>query len=264
MLRFLTLACTAGLLTAACGERAETDMTPPPDPAPAAESPAETPDAAPDAASGPLSDDFADLLPLRGFGHEPNWHVRVEAETTTIYRQIDPLVSFPTRQPDDAPARLRFDDPDGSAHVEFERDICRDIATGMPHPYTVSAQAGDEAFTGCGGDAETLFADANWALALLGEEPLASDRELSIRFEDGRVSGSSGCNRFMGGYTLTGESLTLSEMASTQMACPDDAMAQELRILERLAEVTMFDLTDEGALVLRTGPGETITAYRTE
>lgn len=265
MLRIFALACTACLLTSACEERTDRAITPPPEPAAPAESEIdspEAPEAEADAAS--LSDEFASMLPLRGFGHEPNWFVRVEDETTTIYRQIDPLVSFPTRQPGDASIQLVFEDDEGPARVVFDREICRDIATGMPHPFTVSAQTGEESFQGCGGDAETLFADANWTLALFGDEALTSDRELSIRFEDGRVSGSGGCNRFMGGYTLTGESLTLSQLATTQMACSDEVMAQELRILERLVEVSMFDLTGDGALVLRTGLGETITAYRAE
>ncbi|MCH8490964.1 MAG: META domain-containing protein [Oceanicaulis sp.] len=278
MLRLLVLACTAGLLTAGCDELFDNGGSQTPadegaDTQPAfddVDAPASGPTDSGDrdipwGAGGPISDEYAALLPLRGFGHEPNWHVSVDADNTTIYRQTEPLVSFPTRQPDVAPARFRFDHPDGSVRVVFRRQVCRDVATGMPHPFTVIARPRPEMFEGCGGDPETLFANANWTLALLGEEALTSDRELSIRVEDGRVSGSGGCNRFMGGYSLTGESLTLSELATTQMACSDEVMAQEGRILDRLADVSMFDLTDaDGALVLRTGLGETITAYRAE
>lgn len=269
MMRVLALTCAASLLAGACSPDDETGALEPADngggsgisdPGPFDRGELPTPDEA----GGPISREFEALLPLRGFGHEPNWHVRVEREATTIYRQTEALVRFPTRQPQVAQDRFRFENPDGTAHVVFRRQICRDIATGMPHPFTVIARPRPDTFEGCGGDPETLFANANWTLALIGDEALSSDRELSIRFEDGRVSGSSGCNRFMGGYTLTGESLTLTQMASTQMACPDDAMAQEVRILERLSQVSMFDLTDEGALVLRTAGGDTITAYRTE
>jgi heat shock protein HslJ len=260
MLRVLALACAASLLTAACDDRAGSGT------APHAEAPDATLDTAPEpeVGGGPLSDGIADMLPLHGSGHEPSWHVHVERDSTTIYRRTGPLVSFPTRQPGDSPARFQFDDPEGTAHVVFEREICRDIATGMPRPYTVSAQAGADAFEGCGGDPETLFANANWTMALLGEEALTSDRDLSIRFEDGRVFGASGCNRFSGGYRMTGETLTLTGLAVSRMACLDGVMAQETRILEILTRVSMFDLTEDGALVLRTGLGDTITAYRSE
>lgn len=40
--------------------------------------------------------------------------------------------------------------------------------------------------------------------------------------DDGRVNGFSGCNRFVGEYTVTGANLLFDSMASTRMACPDD------------------------------------------
>ena len=39
----------------------------------------------------------------------------------------------------------------------------------------------------------------------------------------GRVSGSDGCNRLTGTYTLNGEGVTFGQYAATQMACPDAA-----------------------------------------
>jgi len=37
----------------------------------------------------------------------------------------------------------------------------------------------------------------------------------------GRVAGSDGCNRVIGGYELKGDAITFGKMAGTQMACPD-------------------------------------------
>jgi heat shock protein HslJ len=37
---------------------------------------------------------------------------------------------------------------------------------------------------------------------------------------DGRVSGSDGCNRLTGPYTVKGEAITFGPIAGTQMACP--------------------------------------------
>jgi heat shock protein HslJ len=277
MLRAFAFAVTAGLIATGCSDgsvfgspRGQASAEPAPAPAveddAAGPGPSDSGDrAAPDEAGGPISDEYAALLPLRGYGHEPSWMVRVEPDAVTIYRLTDVIVSFPTRQPETGPASFTFNDPEGPARAGFQRDICRDTATGMPHPFTVRAHAGPDIFDGCGGDPQTLFANANWTLALLGGETLSSDHDLSIRFEEGRVTGSGGCNRFAGGYTLTGESLTLTQLVSTQMACADgDVMGQEIRLLERLSQVSMFDLTADGALELRTGAGETITAYRTE
>ncbi|MCK7544920.1 META domain-containing protein [Marinobacter bryozoorum] len=41
--------------------------------------------------------------------------------------------------------------------------------------------------------------------------------------DDGKVNGFSGCNRFVGEYTVTGANLLFDSMASTRMACPDDS-----------------------------------------
>jgi heat shock protein HslJ len=86
-------------------------------------------------------------------------------------------------------------------------------------------------------------------------------REPSIvlHTQDSRVAGSGGVNRLMGGYTLDGGSLTFSQMASTMMAGPPEAMQQEQAIVAALGAVRGFGisgdqltLTDEtGAPVLK-------------
>lgn len=81
-----------------------------------------------------------------------------------------------------------------------------------------------------------------------------------LRFQDGRVSGSAGCNRLTGSYTLEGEAIRFDpSMATTMMACPEPLMAQEQAVHAALAEVAShrrgadrLELLDgDGALVLR-------------
>lgn len=66
----------------------------------------------------------------------------------------------------------------------------------------------------------------SWALVSLGGEavfpPEGRPRPgLTLDAAAGRVAGSDGCNRFMGGYVLGGDGLSFSQLASTMMACPD-------------------------------------------
>lgn len=64
-----------------------------------------------------------------------------------------------------------------------------------------------------------------WKLVELGGSPVAAvedrRREPGITFavDEDRVSGSGGCNRFSGGFTLDGEKLTFAPLAATKMAC---------------------------------------------
>lgn len=49
--------------------------------------------------------------------------------------------------------------------------------------------------------------------------PQDPEREAYLQFQQGRVSGSDGCNRVTGSYQLKGDRVTFSQMAGTQMAC---------------------------------------------
>lgn len=64
----------------------------------------------------------------------------------------------------------------------------------------------------------------------------------SLQFDEAskRVSGADGCNRIMGTYQATGETLVLSQMASTQMACIDSTLPNQFN--SALANVTNYQV----------------------
>lgn len=70
-------------------------------------------------------------------------------------------------------------------------------------------------------------------------------------FEDGRVSGSSGCNRLTGSYTVQDDSLRFSGLAGTRMACAPPAMMLEQRFLAALEKVDRYRI--EGEMLLLYG-----------
>ena len=70
---------------------------------------------------------------------------------------------------------------------------------------------------------------------------LAGNEAVSLRFEQGRVSGSDGCNRFNGPYLSSGASLTIGPpLAATQMACPPPVIQQAARFNQALAATRFF------------------------
>ena len=83
---------------------------------------------------------------------------------------------------------------------------------------------------------------------------------LVLNGQDGRFSGSGGVNRLMGGYTLAGEALTLSNAASTMMAGPPEAMAQEQAILAALPLVRGFRVTGNGLTLVDDAGGPMLQA----
>jgi heat shock protein HslJ len=62
-----------------------------------------------------------------------------------------------------------------------------------------------------------------WRLATLGGRPLTGDPQGHpyIRFdqETGRISGSTGCNRLVGGYRVSADTISIDQAGATMMAC---------------------------------------------
>ena len=83
----------------------------------------------------------------------------------------------------------------------------------------------------------------------------------SIRFDDGVVSGNTGCNGFSGPYTSDGDALTIGDLAVTQMYC-EPTSAQEPAILAGLGDVVAYR-TDTGDLELLDKQGNSQLTYRT-
>ncbi len=85
--------------------------------------------------------------------------------------------------------------------------------------------------------------------------------DVTMRFENGTVSGSSGCNRFTGSYTLDGDSLTIKPgVASTMMACPEPQMAVEQAFLALLPTMTTAAVDGE-TLTLSDASGQPILVF---
>jgi heat shock protein HslJ len=101
-----------------------------------------------------------------------------------------------------------------------------------------------------------------WVLRELGhEQPLPEKVEISLVFQDDKVSGNSGCNNYFAGVVTPrpGE-LEFNGMGATRMACPEPVMDLERRYLSALAGASGYRFlagrlvltceTDEGPQVL--------------
>ena len=96
-----------------------------------------------------------------------------------------------------------------------------------------------------------------WLVVSVAGEAVAAQPPATFRFDaDGRVSGSTGCNRFMASYIREGERLRILQASGTRMACPASLMAQEQRFLSALGEVTRVEPAGQGALILAGERGE--------
>ncbi len=148
----------------------------------------------------------------------------------------------------------------GGNLVAFLREsVCSDGMSDVKHPVTARVSLPDGRFlAGCcripaaqnamPAQAATIEG-ATWNLVgLPGHESGALGslrRPVTARFEAGRISGFSGCNRFMGGYTVDRDKLVIGKLAGTMMACPGPEMALEGAFQRALAGAFRYALTDD-------------------
>jgi heat shock protein HslJ len=95
-----------------------------------------------------------------------------------------------------------------------------------------------------------------------GVETTAATSELTLEFgDDGTVSGFAGCNRFTGRVEADGDEVELGPLATTKMACPDEAAsALESQYLAALAQVSTFDITGTTLTLWDAGGSTQVTA----
>jgi heat shock protein HslJ len=87
---------------------------------------------------------------------------------------------------------------------------------------------------------------------------------ISIVFTaEGRAHGSGGCNRFTGGYNVSGNALRFGQVGSTMMACPPPAMELEHRFHAALVETRGWRIEDR-ALLLTSEAGVTLLRFTPE
>ncbi|MBX3030873.1 MAG: META domain-containing protein [Chloroflexi bacterium] len=107
-----------------------------------------------------------------------------------------------------------------------------------------------------GGDA-TLTGQEWWVIAVDGE-PFDPTLGASATFgDDGSLTGSGGCNRFMGDYTVDAESLEVGPLASTRMACAPHIMDAESRYLAALQAAATYVIVDD-TMFLDTADGGSV------
>ena len=86
------------------------------------------------------------------------------------------------------------------------------------------------------------LAGASWRLISLDRDtPVPEGIMVTARFEDERVAGSAGCNRYFAGMTAPSPyELAIGPAGATQMACPGPQMEIERRFLRALEQATQY------------------------
>lgn len=79
-----------------------------------------------------------------------------------------------------------------------------------------------------------------WQVEDVDQGGIIDSSMITVAFNDGRVTGYTGCNRYFGSYETVGSSITVRELASTLKACAPAISAQEQRFLHGLMGATSY------------------------
>ena len=99
-----------------------------------------------------------------------------------------------------------------------------------------------------------------WVLQSYANANVLPDTKITVEFQDGKLSGNTGCNRYFGAYQQDDEALEIAVGGKTTMACPEPIMAQEQAYLAALGEAATFEIAD-GQLTIANADGDVILTY---
>jgi heat shock protein HslJ len=226
--------------------------------APAALAPAILAFAAPTAAAQPAT-------PWRASGSEPFWAISNDGATLRFTRADGPSVIVATPRPIVGINGERFETRRLALDITHVR--CTDAMNGRQFRDTVRLVVDGRRFSGCGGEVvgggtvppTTTLLDGEWRIVLLDRRPLGAGAPARVSFEDGRISGDTGCNRFTGTFRFGAGRLNAGPLATTRRACPPPLGAQERRLLAVLGERLSVSRNRAGKLVLTARSGHRLT-----
>lgn len=111
------------------------------------------------------------------------------------------------------------------------------------------------------------FTSTTWVAVMLnngrqGVQSVVEGSEATAEFDDeGRVTGSSGCNRYMGPYTVDGETIEVGDLAGTRMACEDPALTEQEELFLAALEQATVARVDGDTLELRDGEDALLVSF---
>ncbi len=212
-----------------------------------------------------VNQDQVEQLPFRAQGHEPEWSLSATYDQVIMTwdgGQKQSVLGETELHIYHAGFELKAYSDTRYIKVETLATLCRDDMSGLPYPYQVNVRLDNLDFQGCGGHSRDLLVGQEWIVQDINQQGIIDFSRLTMTFDDqGRLSGFTSCNQYSTAYEFN-ERLDVASAITTQKVCPVATMKQEKVFLTTLADVESLDISINGALVLKTADGRTITARR--
>jgi heat shock protein HslJ len=186
--------------------------------------------------------------PYKALGTEPFWSLTIDGNNMAFKHEAEVTAS-------DAKARPSFNGwryTSSKINADVTFTPCSDGMSEYTYKDTVTVIVGEKEYNGCGGGIlppDTLER-TEWRVQSIDGAEIPVERNATIKFADGRMSGSVGCNRMGGSYMFTDKTLSLGPVMATKMGCPDPIGRQEQAFASILGTVASTTFPGDGTMVL--------------
>jgi heat shock protein HslJ len=194
------------------------------------------------------------------YGTEPFWDLRIGGGRM-VYDVVDePPVSVALPRPRAIRQGRRYATP--RMTVEITREgRCNDGMSDRYWSETVRIWFGRRAgrpLDGCGGVrvSPPTLAGSRWKIVAIGGRAVSGDAYF-LEFDENRLSGQAGCNRFSGPYVEARPNLRPGAIVVTRMVCPGQRMEDE-RLALRVLSQPLSMAFPRGDILLLAGRGGTM------
>lgn len=198
-------------------------------------------------------------------GTEPFWNLGI-ARGRIVYTSPDqPTVSVAAPRPTAISHGRRYATRRMTVEITREGD-CSDGMSDLLYAETVRIFFGprrDHPLEGCGGAVlrPHSLENTGWDIVGINGRSFARADNYQFDFNEGRLSGQAGCNRFSGPYRERSGTLIAGPLIATRMACPGQRMADEQAVLRILGGPVRVAFPDGTTMVLASRAG-TIRLHR--
>lgn len=210
-----------------------------------------------DAYQNVVGDNMAAPQNYKAIGQEPGWTLEITPNAVEYVGDYgEKRISANSKS-----VRLNGESliyANGRLVLNRTAETCSDTMSGQRYRETVRLVVDGQRLQGCGGGTMALetLNDSNWTLLSVNGKDALPNVEANLAFADGRISGTAGCNRLMGGYSQNGDTLDFTEIASTRMACPAPNMEQEHAVSDVLKKGVKVHHLEDGTMELRAPDGK--------
>ncbi|WP_236648930.1 MULTISPECIES: META domain-containing protein [Spirosoma] len=196
-------------------------------------------------------------------GTEPFWSLTINPSknrlqfSTLTGDSLTTAVPPMTAGPDGS---FRYETEAGADRItiQFRPDSCVNAMSGQRYDYRVAISYKRQNYAGCGASLRqvALLQDI-WVLKTLNGKPVqaAGPRQevprLEIQLTEGRVMGTTGCNRLSGRVKADTRLIQFGPLAVTKMACLDESGRTEGDFLEALSQSLAYSVTNGTLTLLR-------------